>query len=89
MVLGHNPISDTSTCACSTFPSKQLIPAMCSDLPSFPPSHESRIHIEICIPDELQYFLSETAEDLEITTDELVRQAISSYCREQQGGHHE
>ena len=45
--------------------------------------------IEICIPDELQYLLAEAAEDLEITTDELVRQAISSYCREQQGGRHD
>jgi len=47
------------------------------------------LEIEIRIPDELQYFLAEAAEDLEITPDELVRQAISSYCREQQGGRHE
>jgi len=38
--------------------------------------------IEVQIPDELEYFLAETAEDLEITPDELVQQAVGSYCRE-------
>jgi hypothetical protein len=41
--------------------------------------------INVLIPDELKCYLSEAAEDLEITADELVPQAISSYCRDQQG----
>jgi len=49
----------------------------------------SSSYIEVRIPDELEYFLTEAAEDLEITPDELVRQAVSSYCRGQQGGRHE
>ena len=46
-----------------------------------PPSHSE---IDVRIPDELEYYLAEAAEDLEITPDELVRQAVSSYCRDQQ-----
>lgn len=45
--------------------------------------------VEMQISGELQYFLTETAEDLEITPDELVRQAVSSYCKMKQGEHHE
>jgi hypothetical protein len=45
--------------------------------------------VEIHIPDELVYFLTETAKDLGITPDELVRQAVSSYCREMKGRRHE
>jgi hypothetical protein len=41
------------------------------------------------IPDELEYLLAEAAEDLEIIPDELVRQAVSSYSRERNGGRHE
>ena len=41
--------------------------------------------INVLIPDELKCYLSEAAEDLEITPDELVPQAVSSYCRDQQG----
>jgi hypothetical protein len=45
--------------------------------------------IDVHIPEELEYFLSETAEDLEITPDELVRQAVGSYCREKLRRRHE
>jgi len=45
--------------------------------------------IEVQIPEEFEYFLSETAEDLEITPDELVQQAVGSYCREKLGRRHE
>jgi len=45
--------------------------------------------MEIRIPDELDYLLAEAAEDLEITPDELVPQAVSSYSRERKGGRHE
>jgi hypothetical protein len=45
--------------------------------------------MEIRIPDELDYLLAEAAEDLEITPDELVPQAVSSYSRERKGGPHE
>jgi hypothetical protein len=44
---------------------------------------------EVQIPDELEYLLAEAAEDLEIIPDELVRQAVSSYSRERNGGRHE
>jgi len=58
-------------------------------IPNYKTSSPSSSYIEVRIPDELEYFLAEAAEDLEITPDELVRQAISSYCRDQQGGRHE
>jgi len=45
--------------------------------------------IEVQIPAELEYFLAETAEDLEITPDELVQQAVGSYCREKLRSNHE
>ena len=45
--------------------------------------------IEVRIPDELEFFIAETAEDLEITPDELVQQAVGFYCRERRGGRHE
>jgi len=45
--------------------------------------------IEVRIPNELEYFIAETAEELEITPDELVQQAVGFYCRERQGGRHE
>lgn len=41
------------------------------------------------MPDELEYLLAEAAEDLEIIPDELVRQAVSPYSRERNGGRHE
>lgn len=41
------------------------------------------------MPDELEYLLAEAAEDLEIIPDELVRQAVSPYSREHNGGRHE
>jgi hypothetical protein len=44
---------------------------------------------EVQIPDELEYLLAEAAEDLEIIPDELVRQAVSPYSRERNGGRHE
>ena len=45
--------------------------------------------VEFRIPDELEYFIAETAKDLEITPDELVQQAVGFYCRERRGGRHE
>ena len=45
--------------------------------------------IEVQLPEELEYFLAETAEDLEITPDELVQQAVGSYCREKLRKRHE
>jgi hypothetical protein len=50
------------------------------------PSHAS---VEVQIPEELEFFLAETAEDLEITPEELVQQAVGSYCRVKLGGRHE
>jgi len=52
--------------------------------PNLTKSSSSHSYIEVQIPDELEYYLAEAAEYLEITPDELVRQAASSYCREQQ-----
>ena len=58
--------------------------------PNDPPSlHQPSHEIEVRIPDELEYFVAETAEDLEITPDELVQQAVGFYCRERRGGRHE
>ncbi len=45
--------------------------------------------IDVSIPEDLEYFVTETAEDLEITPDELVQQAVRSYCKKQLGGRHE
>jgi len=59
----------------STHPNKNPIP--------------THVSIEVQIPEELEYFLSETAEDLEITPDELVQQAVGSYCREKLRRRHE
>lgn len=59
----------------STHPNKNPIP--------------THVSIEVQIPEELEYFLSETAEDLEITPDELVQQAVGSYCREKLERRHE
>lgn len=39
--------------------------------------------------EELDYYNAETAEDLEISPEELVRQAEGSYCRVKLGGSHE
>jgi len=59
----------------STHPNKNLIP--------------THVSIEVQLPEELEYFLAETAEDLEITPDELVQQAAGSYCREKLRRRHE
>lgn len=59
---------------------------------SFPNFKKSPPHpsmIDVSIPEELEYFVTETAEDLEITPDELVQQAVRSYCKKQLGGRHE
>ena len=40
-------------------------------------------HIEILIPEELEYFLLEEAKRRGITPDELVQQAVGSYCLNQ------
>jgi len=56
---------------------------------NFKKPSSSPSEIDVQIPEELEYHLAEAAEDLEITSDELVRQAIHSYCRKQQGGRHE
>jgi hypothetical protein len=45
--------------------------------------------IDVTIPEELEFFLSETAKDLEITPDELVRQAVALYSRTMKGGSRE
>ena len=52
-------------------------------------STPSHAFVEVQIPEELEFFLAETAEYLEITPEELVRQAASSYSRERKGGRHE
>jgi hypothetical protein len=44
------------------------------------PSHS---HIKVRIPEELEYFLLEEAKRLGITPDELVQQAVGSYCLSQ------
>jgi len=49
----------------------------------------THVSIEVQLPEELEYFLAETAEDLEITPDELVQQAVGSYCREKLRRRHE
>ena len=59
---------------------------------SFPNFKKSSPHpsmIDVSIPEDLEYFVTETAEDLEITPDELVQQAVRSYCKKQLGGRHE
>ncbi|MCE9588112.1 MAG: hypothetical protein K8R57_07345 [Verrucomicrobia bacterium] len=45
--------------------------------------------IDVEIPEELEYFVTETCRNLQIAPDELVRQAVGSYCREKQGARHE
>ncbi len=41
------------------------------------------------IPEELELFMAETAEDLEISPEELVQQTSCSYCNEKLGRRHE
>lgn len=55
----------------------------------FHTSLPSHVSVEVQIPEELEFYLAETAEDLEICPEELVQQAVGSYCREKLGGRHE
>lgn len=47
------------------------------------------LEIDVEIPEQLEYFVTETCRNLQIAPDELVRQAVGSYCREKQGARHE
>lgn len=57
--------------------------------PSFQNPTPSHVSVEVQIPEELEFYLAEAAEDLEISPEELVQQAVGSYCRVKLGGHHE
>ena len=58
-------------------------------IPNFKNPSPSHSEIDVQIPEELEYFITEAAEDLEITPDELVQQAVGSYCKRKLGGRYE
>jgi hypothetical protein len=60
---------------------------MSTQKPSNPFESYSEIHVPI--PEEMEYLVTEAAKHLQITPDELVRQAVAFYCREVKGGSHE